>query len=38
VDEVEEEPVERRINAEGKLVQVVAGKEIVIERRNRAAS
>ena len=35
--EVEEEPVERRMNAEGKFVQVVDGKEIVIERRNRDA-
>ena len=35
VYEVEEEPVERRINPEGKFIHVVDGKEIVIERRNR---
>ena len=31
--EVEEEPVERRINLDGKHVEVVDGEEVVIERR-----
>ena len=33
--EVEEEPVERRINLDGKHVEVVDGEEVVIERRQR---
>ena len=31
--EVEEEPVERRINLDGKHVEVVDGEAVVIERR-----
>ena len=31
--EVEEEPVERRINPDGKHVEIVNGEEVVTERR-----
>jgi hypothetical protein len=31
--EVEEQPVERRINLDGQHVELVNGKEVVIERR-----
>ena len=33
--EVEEQLVERRLNPDGKFVQIVDGKEIAIERRRR---
>lgn len=35
VYEVEEQPVERRINQDGKYVQIVDGEEVAIERRRR---
>ena len=35
VYEVEEEPVERRMDLDGKYVEVIDGKEVVIERRQR---
>jgi hypothetical protein len=34
--EVEEEPIERRINSDGQHVEIVDGKEVVIERRQRS--
>lgn len=37
VYEVEEELVERRINSDGHYVQMIDGKEVVIERRRTSA-
>ena len=38
VYEVEEQPVERRINSDGQHVEIIDGKEVIIERRQRPAS
>ncbi len=34
--EVEEEPIERRINSGGQHVEVIDGKEVIVERRKRS--
>ena len=34
--EVEEEPIERRINSDGQHVEVIDGKEVIVERRKRS--
>lgn len=34
--EVEEEPIERRINSDGQHVEIIDGKEVVVERRKRS--
>lgn len=34
--EVEEELIERRINSDGQYVEIIDGKEVVVERRKRS--
>ena len=37
VYEVEEQPVERRINSDGQHVETIDGKEVIVERRQSPA-